>query len=134
MEWPVLKNVKEVQSFLGFVNFYRKFVLGYSEVAKPLTSLMGKKDWVWGEEQEQAFQKLKDQIAEQVTLLMPNDEAPFVLECDASDRAVGSILSQEIDGELKPVAFMSHSLSETERNYEVHGRELLAIMMALDSE
>ena len=63
---------------------------------------------------------------------MPNDEAPFILECDASDRAVGSILSQEIDGELKPVAFMSHALTETERNYEVHDRELLAIMMALD--
>jgi hypothetical protein len=132
MEWPEPKNVKEVQSFLGFVNFYRKFVLGYSEVAKPLTALTGKKDWTWGDDQREAFKKLKDRIAQQVTLMMPNDEAPFILECDASDRAVGSILSQEVNGELRPVAFMSHALSETERNYEVHDRELLAIMIALD--
>ena len=77
MEWPEPKTVKEVQSFLGFVNFYRKFVLGYSEVAKPLTSLTGKKDWTWGDDQKKAFQELKDHIAQQVTLIMPNDEAPF---------------------------------------------------------
>ena len=124
MEWPEPKTVKEVQSFLGFVNFSRKLEHGYSEVAKPLTSLTGKKDWTWGDDQKKAFQELKDRIAQQVTLMMPNDEAPFILECDASDRAVGSILSQEVNGELKPVAFMSHALSETERNYEVHDREL----------
>ena len=110
MDWPEPKMVKEVQSFLGFVNFYQKFVLGYSEVAKLLTSLTGKKDWTWGDDQKKVFQELKDHIAQQVTLVMPNDEAPFILECDASDWAVRSILSQEIDRELKPVAFISHAL------------------------
>jgi hypothetical protein len=63
MEWPEPMTVKEVQSFLGFVNFYQKFILGYSEVAKLLTSLTGKKDWTWGDDQKKAFQELKDRIA-----------------------------------------------------------------------
>ena len=79
LSWPIPKNLREVQSFLGFVNFYQKFVLGYSEVAKLLTSLTGKKDWTWGDDQKKAFQELKDCITQQVTLVMPNDKAPFVM-------------------------------------------------------
>jgi hypothetical protein len=131
MEWPVPRNVKEVQLYLGFVSFYQKFILGYSKVTKPLTMLTGKKDWVWGTKQQEAFEKLKQQVAEAVLIIL-NDKAPFILECNASDRAIRSILSQEINGELRPVAFISHALTETERNYEVHDRELLAIMRALE--
>ena len=59
MDWPVPRTVKEVQSFLGFCGFYRKFVLAYSEITKPLMILTGKKDWTWGSEQQEAFEKLK---------------------------------------------------------------------------
>ena len=93
MDWPVPRTVKEVQSFLGFCGFYRKFVLAYSEITKPLTILMGKKDWTWGSEQQEAFEKLKKRIAENAILKMPDNTKPFVLECDASDRAIGAILS-----------------------------------------
>ena len=132
MEWPVPKTVKEVQSYLGFCGFYRKFVLGYSEITKPLTILTGKRDWVWGPEQQEAFEKLKQRIAENAVLVMPDNSKLFILECDTSDRAIGAILSQEYEGKLWPVAFISHALTDTERNYEVHDQELLAIMNALE--
>jgi hypothetical protein len=57
MEWPEPNTVKQVQAFLGFTNFYRRFIRGYSEVAKPLTKLTGKTSWVWGDEQRKAFKR-----------------------------------------------------------------------------
>jgi histidyl-tRNA synthetase len=68
MEWPEPKNLKQTQVFFGFTNFYRRFVRGYSEVARPLTQLTGKMGWSWGEEQQKAFRKLKERIAEDVVL------------------------------------------------------------------
>lgn len=76
-EWPVPKTVKQVQAFLGFTNFYRRFILGYSEVAKPLTSLTGKKGWEWGEKQQKAFEELKKRIAEEAVLALPTDDGKF---------------------------------------------------------
>lgn len=83
MEWPEPKNLKQTQAFLGFTNFYRRFVRGYSEVAKPLTRLTGKEEFSWGEEQKIAFQKLKDRIAEDAVLALPTDHGKFKLEADA---------------------------------------------------
>jgi hypothetical protein len=130
-EWPEPSTVKQVQAFLGFTNFYRRFIRGYSEVAKPLTKLTGKTSWVWGDEQRKAFQKIKDQIAEDAVLALPNDTGKFRVEADASEGAIGAILSQKQNDEWRPVAFISHSLTETERNYEIYDKEMLAIMFAL---
>jgi hypothetical protein len=132
MEWPEPKNLKQTQAFLGFVNFYRRFVRGYSEIAKPLTKLTGKMGWSWGAEPKEAFQKLKNRIAEDVVLALPTDEGKFQLEADASERATRAVLEQEQEGEWHPVAFQSHGLNDTERNYKIYDKEMLAIMLALD--
>jgi hypothetical protein len=132
MEWPEPKKLKQTQAFLGFVNFYQRFVRGYSEVAKLLTKLTGRMGWSWGTEQKEAFQKLKNRIPEDVVLALPTDEGKFQLEADASNGATGAVLEQEQEGKWCPVAFQSHGLNETERNYEIYNKEMLAIMLALD--
>ncbi|SJL17948.1 uncharacterized protein ARMOST_21519 [Armillaria ostoyae] len=111
-EWPTPTKKKELQSFLGFTNFYRKFIKNYSKV-------------------NQAFQQLKKQMAEDVILAIPTPNGRFRVEADASNGAIGAVLSQEQDGKWRPVAFMSKALTATERNYEIYDKELLAIMLAL---
>ncbi|SJL13786.1 uncharacterized protein ARMOST_17234 [Armillaria ostoyae] len=115
-EWPTPTKKKELQSFLGFTNFYRKFIKNYSKV---------------GAAQNQAFQQLKKQMAEDVILAISNATGRFRVEADASNRAIGAMLSQEQEGRWRPVAFMSKALTATERNYEIYDKELLAIMLAL---
>ncbi|SJL05182.1 related to TY3B TY3B protein [Armillaria ostoyae] len=132
-EWPTPTKKKELQSFLGFMNFYRKFIKNYSKVIRALTQLTGKAEWMWGAAQNQAFQQLKKQMAEDVILAIPNKTGHFCIEADASNGAVGAVLSQEQEGVWRPVAFMSKALSTTERNYEIYDKELLAIMLALSN-
>lgn len=131
MEWPTPTKNKELQSFLGFTNFYRKFIKNYSKVVKALTQLTGNATWTWGREQDVAFQDLKKHMAEDVVLAIPNNDDPFRVEADASEGAVGAVLSQQQNGVWCLVAFMSKSLSAMERNYEIYDKELLAIMLAL---
>ncbi len=130
-EWPTPSKKQELQSFLGFMNFYRKFIKNYSKVVKALTQLMGLIAWTWGKSQEDTFKELKRRMAEDVILAILNDDDPFRVEADASEGAVGAILSQQQNGVWRPVAFMSKSLSVVERNYEIYNKELLAIMLAL---
>ncbi|SJL08099.1 uncharacterized protein ARMOST_11461 [Armillaria ostoyae] len=92
-EWPTPTKKKELQSFLGFMNFYRKFIRNYSKMA---------------------FQQLKKQMAEDVILAIPNRTGRFRVEADASNGAIGAILSQEQEGRWRPVAFMSKALTTTE--------------------
>ncbi|SJK99230.1 uncharacterized protein ARMOST_02521 [Armillaria ostoyae] len=130
-EWPTPTKKKELQSFLSFTNFYRKFIKNYSKVVRTLTQLTGNAEWTWGAAQNQAFQQLKKQMAEDVILAIPTPNGRFRVEADASNRAIGAVLSQEQDGKWRPVAFMSKALTATERNYEIYDKELLAIMLAL---
>lgn len=131
-DWPAPKNVKEVQQFLGFANFYRRFIEGFGGLARPLSGLTGKKDWEWGKEQNEAFEAIKGKICSAPVLTMPNDNGMFRIECDSSDFAIGAILSQQqVDMKWKPVAYLSHALNPTERNYEIYDKELLAVMTAL---
>ncbi len=83
-------------------------------------------------EQDRAFVKLKHRMVEDVILAIPNETDPFMVEADASEGAIGAVLSQKQNGKWRPVAFMSKSLSATERNYKIYDKELLAIMLALD--
>ncbi|SJL16559.1 uncharacterized protein ARMOST_20085 [Armillaria ostoyae] len=130
-EWPMPTKKKELQSFLGFTNFYRKFIKNYSKVVHTLTQLTGNTEWTWGAAQNQAFQQLKKQMAKDVILAIPNAIGRFRVEADASNGAIGTVLSQEQEGRWRPVAFMSKALTATERNYEIYDKELLAIMLAL---
>jgi hypothetical protein len=131
-EWPNPKNKKELQQFLGFTNFYQRFIEGYSKVVKPLTKLTGNKPWTWQEEQQEAFNELRKRVCSNPILIILIDNAPYRLEVNASDYAIGGILSQKIDNKWHPVAYMSKALSETERNYEIYDKEMLAIMLALE--
>ncbi|SJL18393.1 uncharacterized protein ARMOST_21981 [Armillaria ostoyae] len=97
-EWPTPTKKKELQSFLGFTNFYRKFIKNYSKVVRALTQLTGNAEWTWGAAQNQAFQQLKKQMAEDVILAIPNRTGRFRVEADASNGAIGAVLSQEQEG------------------------------------
>ena len=129
-DWPTPQNLRHVNQFLGFCNFYRRFVEDYARIARPLERLKGKTVlWRWGEEEEAAFRELKAAPI----LMMPDMNAPFVVETDASDFAIGAILSQtDESGELRPVAYYSKAMSAAERNYQVHDKELLAAIRALE--
>jgi len=134
-EWPAPTSKTEVQSFLGFVNFYRRFIRDFSHIARPLFDLT-KADtkWTWGETERDAFEGLKNSITSAPILASPDDSAPFRVEADSSDFATGAVLSQlsAEDGHWHPVAFYSKSLTPVERNYKIHDKEMLAIIRALE--
>ncbi|TFY50771.1 hypothetical protein EVJ58_g10896 [Rhodofomes roseus] len=134
-DWPVPESVKQVRSFVGFANFYRRFILHFSERARPLVDLT-KKDvrWHWDEEQQLAFEDLKHEFTRAPTLVMPDETRPFALECDASKFATGGVLLQsDANGDLHPCGFISQSLNPAERNYEIYDRELLSIIRGLET-
>ena len=133
-DWPVPRKVKEVQSFLGFVNFYRRFIKDFSHIARPLNMLMCKAvEWKWGDPQQKAFEALKHAVTSAPVLVFPSDKGKFRIEADASNFATGAVLSQlQGDGKWHPVGFMSKSLSDVEQNYEIHDKEMLAIVRALE--
>jgi RNase H-like domain found in reverse transcriptase/Reverse transcriptase (RNA-dependent DNA polymerase) len=130
-EWPVPTNKKEVQSFLGFTNFYRIFIKDFSHHARPLFHLT-KNDvkWCWAPEEQFAFDSLKSAVTSTLILASLDNSRPFCIEADSSDFATGAVLSQQSPESRKwhPVAFLSKSLSPVERNYEIHDKEMLAII------
>ncbi len=118
LKWPTPTTVKEVQRFIGFANFYRRFIKNFSSVAAPLTALTkgGVTKIYWSSEAEGAFRDLKRHFTSAPILSVPDPERPFVVEVDASDVGVGAILSQRgEDCRMHPCAFMSRHLSEAER-------------------
>jgi hypothetical protein len=131
--WPIPKTVKQLQSFLGFINFYRRFIEGFSRIARSLNDLTRKDaKWVWEQKQQQAFDDLKSHVTSSPLLVQPDVTRPFKLETDASDYATGAVLSQLCEDEKwRPVAFLSKSLSDTERNYPIHDKEMLSVIRAL---
>ena len=135
LDWPAPKDKKGVQRFVGFANFYRKFIRGFSSIIAPITSLTKQASrFQWSPEAQSAFEKLKDLFISASILRHPDASLPYILEVDASETAVGAILSQRQGPKalLHPVAFFSRKLSEPERNYGVGDRELLAIKAALE--
>src|SRR5258708_4621034 len=133
-EWPTPMKVKEVQSFLGFVNFYWKFIHDFSDVARPLYALTHKTQrWVWGSPEPKVFDALKKAVTSTPILPFPSQSGRFCLECNTSNFATGAVLSQvQADGMHQPIAFMSKGFSDVEHNYQIHDKEMLAIMHALD--
>ena len=116
-EWPIPTKKKEVQSFLGFADFYCRFIEGFSHHTKPLFKLM-KKDhkWGWNAEEQRAFDKLKNRITSSPILRFADDSKAFRIEADSSDFATGAVLSQQSSDDLKwhPIAFYSKSLNAVE--------------------
>ena len=132
VEWPTPSSVKDVRSFLGLASYYRKFIRGFSELAKPLTNLTKKGiDWHWESAEETAFLKLKTAMATAPVLQLPDFDKPFVLTTDASNAAVGAILEQDLGQGLRPVAYASRKLNHAESRYSAYERELLGIVWAI---
>jgi len=93
-DWPTPRKLKDVQGFMGFANFYRRFIKGFSENARPLNNLAKKdKTWEWGMEQQSAFDNLKKAFTMAPVLKMPNPNKIYKLECDALNYATGAVLS-----------------------------------------
>jgi len=134
LEWPMPKCVKDVQKFLELANYYCWFIEGFATVARPLHDLVKKdKKWDWMERQEVAFKKLKEQFTKEPVLAAPDIDKKMRMEVDALDYAMEGVLSMECkDGLWRLVAFLSKSLNETERNYEIHDKEILAIIRRLE--
>ena len=135
LEWPTPTTKKEVQSFLGFVNFYRRFIEGFSHIARPLFNLTkDNSDSCWSSDKQSAFDLLKEKITSVPIQSLPNNSKPFYIGADSSDFATRAVLSQQsLDNDnWHPVAFLSKSLSPVERNYKIHDKEMLAIVYALE--
>lgn len=131
-EWPRLQTVAEVQSFLGTVGYYRRFIRMFSQIAAPLSQLLQKgKEFRWDDEQQKAFDALKAAVSQQPVLILPDPSRAYVVTTDASGFAVGATLSQDQGHGLQPIAFLSKKMLPAERNYPVHEQELLAVLIAL---
>jgi len=131
-EWPEPKKVKDIQSFLGFANFYKCFIFNYSDIVIPLTRLTRKgAPWNFDENCRKAFNTLKQAFTSAPILTHWVPDAQLIVETDASDYALAAILSiMTKDNEIHPVAFHSRTFSAPELNYDVHDKELLAIFEA----
>ena len=140
--WPTPTNVSELRSFLGFANYYRRYVEGFSKTARPLNDLLGgtgkrklkgKKvkslppEWVWGDGQEQAFKNLKLKLVSPPILSYADFSKPFIVHTDACRDGLGAVLCQEQEGKEVVIAYASKGISKAERNYPAHKLEFLAL-------
>jgi hypothetical protein len=130
--WETLKNLKDIQRFLGFANFYRRFIKNISRVARPITDHTQNKGqhFHWKPLQVVAFQQLKDTFTSTPILKHFDPTLEVIIETDASNFAIGCILSQKHEGRLHPVAFHSRKMEPAERNYDIHDKELLVVVEA----
>ncbi|GJZ44259.1 putative reverse transcriptase domain-containing protein [Tanacetum coccineum] len=126
--WASPTTPTEVRQFLGLAGYYRRFIEGFSKIAKPLTELTQKnKKYIWGENQESAFQLLKQKLCEAPILALPEGNDDFVIYCDASLQGLGAVLMQR----EKVIAYASRQLKPHEKNYTIHDLELGAVVFAL---
>jgi len=135
LSWPEPKNVKDIRKFLGLANYYRRFIKDFTRVARPI-NMLTRKDvkWQWGVEQQKAFNKLKRVFTTKPVLAAPDLDKEFRVEADVSNYATGGVLSMKCSDEIwRPVTFISKSLSDTERNYEIHDKEMLAVVRYLEA-
>ena len=135
LEWLTPKCVKDMQKFLGLANYYCQFIEGFASVARPLHDMVKKdKKWNWTERQEKVFKELKKQFTKEPVLAAPDIDKKMRMEVDALDYATERVLSMECeDGLWRLVAFLSKSLNETERNYEIYNKGMLAIVRGLEA-
>ncbi|MCH87949.1 enzymatic polyprotein, partial [Trifolium medium] len=127
LEWPVPKTVKGVRGFLGLTGYYRKFIKDYGKMAKPLTELTKKDNFIWGTEATSAFQLMKKIMTSPPVLVLPNFDIPFEVECDAAGRGIGAVLMQQ----RRPIAFFSKALSDGNLAKSVYEKELMALVLCI---
>ncbi|CAK1599512.1 unnamed protein product [Parnassius mnemosyne] len=131
-EWLVPKDKTQVRAFLGLCSYYRRFVKNFADIAKPLHKLTEeKRHFCWDESCDIAFQELKNRLCKTPILGYPDAGKEFIVDTDASDIGLGSVLSQRNGDQEIVIAYFSKSLSKPERNYCVTRRELLAVVNSL---
>jgi len=135
LSWLQPKNIKDIRKFLGLANYYRRFIKDFARVARPMNVLTRKDEkWRWEEPQQKAFDELKKVFTMKLVLAAPDLDKEFRVEANTSNYATGGVLSMKCsDDKWRPVAFISKSLSDTERNYEIHDKEMLAVVRCLEA-
>ncbi|GJS78001.1 putative reverse transcriptase domain-containing protein [Tanacetum coccineum] len=130
-DWASPKSPTEIRQFLGLAGYYRRFIEGFSKIAKPMTKLTQKKvKFEWGDKQETAFQLLKQKLCSAPILALPEGSEDFIVYCDASIKGLGAVLMQR----EKVIAYASRQLKIHEKNYTTHDLELGAVVITYDSE
>lgn len=131
-EFPRPQKIRSLRSFLGLASWYRRFVPDFATIAAPLHHLLKKGvRWRWGEQEEEAWEKLKEALIHSPVLTYPRFELPFALQADASGLGLGAALTQEINGEEKVIAYASRALRGPELNYSTTEKECLAVIFGL---
>lgn len=130
------KTSTEIKRFTGLCSWYRRFINNFAEVMSPINALLkGKRKRQpiqWTAEAENAFVKIKDALVSAPILCSPDFSKTFTIQSDASDLAIGAILTQEIEGSERIIAYASRSLSKSEKNFGIMERELLAVIFCIE--
>nr|GEZ81889.1 putative reverse transcriptase domain-containing protein [Tanacetum cinerariifolium] len=127
-DWASPKSPTEIHQFLGLAGYYRRFIEGFSKIAKPMTKITQKKvKFEWGDKQEAAFQLLKQRLCSAPILALPEESEDFIVYCDASNKRLGAVLMQR----EKVISYASRQLKIHEKNYTTHDLELRAVVFAL---
>jgi len=130
--WPTPHCLRDVRAFYGLASYYRRLVKDFATIVEPLSRLTRKNaPFTWTDETQESFDMLKRALLDAGTLAYPHPDIPCILDTDASDVAVGAVLSQVIDGVERPIAFYSRVLNGAQINYCSTRRELLAVVLAL---
>ena len=130
--WRTPTSTKDVQQFLGFVGFYRRYIKNFSSIARPLHDLLrASSEFQWSEKEEAAFLTLKGNLVSAPILAYADYTLPFEVHTDASGRGVGAVLYQKQDDRLRVIAYASRRLSPSERHYSAHKLEYLALKWAI---
>ena len=131
-DYPQPTNVKDVQSYIGLANFYRRFVPNFNKVIRPLLNLIHKNvPFHWGDLESQAFEESKQKLISAPVLAHYNPEANLLLRVDASGIGVGGVLLQEQDNNYHPIGYVSRGLTKAEKNYSISERECLAVIYSI---
>ena len=129
---PTPTSAREVQSFIGMCSYNRRFIKNFSKIAEPIVTLTRKyAHFKWSDVHQKAFEYLKDSLTSVPLLVYPDSKKPYTLFTDASDTCIGACLTQECDGDLKPIYYLSHKLSRLQCNVSVVEKEAYAIHFAL---
>ena len=126
--WRTPRNVKEVQAFVGLLNFHRSFIKNFSYLIKPLQEIVKSKNYKWEKEQQEVFELMKKKLLSPEILSIPNSEGEFRLDCDASNDCIGAELLQRQKGRWRVISYGSYALTPEQRKYCTTRKELLAIV------
>jgi hypothetical protein len=128
LDWKAPKDVRGIKSFIGMAGYYRRFIEGFSKIARPMTALLAKKiEFKWTPACQESFETLKKKLTTTPVLILPDVHKPFSVYCDASYIGLGYVLMQE----GKVVAYSSRQLKIHEKKYPTHDLELAVVVHAL---